>query len=200
MKAKIILIIFFAMNIFSLAKVGETAPNFSLINQDNRNISLEEFRGKKVVLEWTNHECPFVKRHYETGNMQKLQKELVEDDVIWLSIVSSAKGKQGYIDQDQAKKLTLTRDASPNHVLLDEDGSVGKKFAAKTTPHMFIIDENGRLKYQGAIDDAGGRGFMSKDLLEANNYVKKGLKEILQEKSLSIPVTKPYGCSVKYAS
>ena len=200
MKAKIILIIFFAMNIFSLAKVGETAPNFSLINQDNKKISLEEFRGKKVVLEWTNHECPFVKRHYETGNMQKLQKELVEDDVIWLSIVSSAKGKQGYIDQDQAKKLTLTRDAYPNHVLLDEDGSVGKKFAAKTTPHMYIIDEQGLLKYQGAIDDAGGRGFMSKDLFKANNYVKKGLKELASGEEISSPVTKPYGCSVKYSS
>ena len=139
MKAKLILIIFFAMNIFSLAKVGETAPNFSLINQDNKKISLEEFRGKKVVLEWTNHECPFVKRHYETGNMQKLQKELVEENVIWLSIVSSAKGKQGYIDQDQAKELTLTRDASPNHVLLDEDCSVGNMCVAKTTPHMLSL-------------------------------------------------------------
>ena len=105
MKAKIILIIFFAMNIFSLAKVGETAPNFSLINQDNKSVNLEEFRGKKVVLEWTNHECPFVKRHYETGNMQKLQKELVEENVIWLSIVSSAKGKQGYMIKTKLRNL-----------------------------------------------------------------------------------------------
>ena len=199
MKAKIILIIFFAMNIFSLAKVGETAPNFSLINQDNKNINLEEFRGKKVVLEWTNHECPFVKRHYETGNMQKLQKELVEDDVIWLSIVSSAKGKQGYIDQDQAKKLTLTRDAYPNHVLLDEDGSVGKKFAAKTTPHMYVIDEDGVLKYQGAIDNLGTMGALfSTDLSQGVNFVREAIKSLNADTEIKSSNTRPYGCSIKY--
>ena len=199
MKAKIILIIFFAMNIFSLAKVGETAPNFSLINQDNKKISLEEFRGKKVVLEWTNHECPFVKRHYETGNMQRLQKELVEDDVIWLSIVSSAKGKQGYIDQDQAKDLTLTRDAYPNHVLLDEDGSVGKKFAAKTTPHMYVIDEDGVLKYQGAIDNLGTMGALfSTDLSQGVNFVREAIKSLNADTEIKSSNTRPYGCSIKY--
>lgn len=199
MKAKIILIIFFAMNIFSLAKVGETAPNFSLINQDNKKISLEEFRGKKVVLEWTNHECPFVKRHYETGNMQKLQKELVEENVIWLSIVSSAKGKQGYIDQDQAKKLTLTRDAYPNHVLLDEDGSVGKKFAAKTTPHMYVIDEDGVLKYQGAIDNLGTMGALfSTDLSQGVNFVREAIKSLNADTEIKSSNTRPYGCSIKY--
>ena len=199
MKAKIILIIFFAMNIFSLAKVGETAPNFSLINQDNKKISLEEFRGKKVVLEWTNHECPFVKRHYETGNMQKLQKELVEDDVIWLSIVSSAKGKQGYINQDQAKELTLTRDASPNHVLLDEDGSVGKKFVAKTTPHMYVIDEDGILKYQGAIDNLGTMGALfSTDLSQGVNFVREAIQSLNAGLEIESSSTRPYGCSIKY--
>ena len=199
MKAKIILIIFFAMNIFSLAKVGENAPNFSLINQDNKNISLEEFRGKKVVLEWTNHECPFVKRHYETGNMQKLQKELVEENVIWLSIVSSAKGKQGYIDQDQAKELTLTRDASPNHVLLDEDGSVGKKFVAKTTPHMYVIDEDGMLKYQGAIDNLGTMGALfSTDLSKGVNFVREAIQSLNAGLEIESSSTRPYGCSIKY--
>ena len=199
MKAKIILIIFFAMNIFSLAKVGETAPNFSLINQDNKNINLEEFRGKKVVLEWTNHECPFVKRHYETGNMQKLQKELVEDDVIWLSIVSSAKGKQGYINQDQAKELTLTRDASPNHVLLAEDGSVGKKFVAKTTPHMYVIDEDGILKYQGAIDNLGTMGALfSTDLSQGVNFVREAIQSLNAGLEIESSSTRPYGCSIKY--
>ena len=187
------------MNIFSLAKVGETAPNFSLINQDNKKISLEEFRGKKVVLEWTNHECPFVKRHYETGNMQKLQKELVEDNVIWLSIVSSAKGKQGYIDQDQAKQLTLTRDASPNHVLLDEDGSVGKKFVAKTTPHMYVIDEDGMLKYQGAIDNLGTMGALfSTDLSQGVNFVREAIQSLNAGLEIESSSTRPYGCSIKY--
>ncbi len=199
MKAKVILIIFFAMNIFSLAKVGETAPNFSLINQDNKKISLEEFRGKKVVLEWTNHECPFVKRHYETGNMQKLQKELVDNDVIWLSIISSAKGKQGYIDQDQAKQLTLTRDASPNHVLLDEDGSVGKKFVAKTTPHMYVIDEDGILKYQGAIDNLGTMGALfSTDLSQGVNFVREAIQSLNAGLEIESSSTRPYGCSIKY--
>lgn len=199
MKAKLILIIFFAMNIFSLAKVGETAPNFSLINQDNKKISLEEFRGKKVVLEWTNHECPFVKRHYETGNMQKLQKELVDNDVIWLSIVSSAKGKQGYINQDQAKQLTLTRDASPNHVLLDEDGSVGKKFVAKTTPHMYVIDEDGMLKYQGAIDNLGTMGALfSTDLSQGVNFVREAIQSLNAGLEIESSSTRPYGCSIKY--
>ena len=199
MKAKMILIIFFAMNIFSLAKVGETAPNFSLINQDNKKISLEEFRGKKVVLEWTNHECPFVKRHYETGNMQKLQKELVDNDVIWLSIVSSAKGKQGYIDQDQAKQLTLTRDASPNHVLLDEDGSVGKKFVAKTTPHMYVIDGDGMLKYQGAIDNLGTMGALfSTDLSQGVNFVREAIQSLNAGLEVESSSTRPYGCSIKY--
>lgn len=199
MKAKLILIIFFAMNIFSLAKVGETAPNFSLINQDNKKISLEEFRGKKVVLEWTNHECPFVKRHYKTGNMQKLQKELVDNDVIWLSIVSSAKGKQGYIDQDQAKQLTLTRDASPNHVLLDEDGSVGKKFVAKTTPHMYVIDEDGILKYQGAIDNLGTMGALfSTDLSQGVNFVREAIQSLNAGLEIESSSTRPYGCSIKY--
>ncbi len=199
MKAKLILIIFFAMNIFSLAKVGETAPNFSLINQDNKKISLEEFRGKKVVLEWTNHECPFVKRHYETGNMQKLQKELVDNDVIWLSIVSSAKGKQGYINQDQAKQLTLTRDASPNHVLLDEDGSVGKKFVAKTTPHMYVIDEDGILKYQGAIDNLGTMGALfSTDLSQGVNFVREAIQSLNAGLEIESSSTRPYGCSIKY--
>ena len=199
MKTKFFLIIFFAMNIFSLAKVGENAPSFSLINQDNKNVSLEDFRGKKVVLEWTNHECPFVKRHYETGNMQKHQKELVEDDVIWLSIVSSAKGKQGYIDQDQAKKLTLTRDAHPNHVLLDEDGSVGKKFAAKTTPHMYVIDEDGVLKYQGAIDNLGTMGALfSTDLSQGVNFVREAIKSLNADTEIKSSNTRPYGCSIKY--
>ena len=131
--------------------------------------------------------------------MQKLQKELVEENVIWLSIVSSAKGKQGYIDQDQAKELTLTRDASPNHVLLDEDGSVGKKFAAKTTPHMYVIDEDGMLKYQGAIDNLGTMGALfSTDLSKGVNFVREAIQSLNAGLEIESSSTRPYGCSIKY--
>ena len=130
--------------------------------------------------------------------MQSTQNYARDIGAIWLSIISSAPGTQGFVSSAEANDLTSSRNTVPTHVLFDSDGTVGQTYDAKTTPHMFIIDENGRLKYyQGAIDDAGGRGFMSKDLLEANNYVKKGLERILQEKSLSIPVTKPYGCSIQ---
>ena len=131
--------------------------------------------------------------------MQKLQKELVDNDVIWLSIVSSAKGKQGYIDQDQAKQLTLTRDASPNHVLLDEDGSVGKKFVAKTTPHMYVIDEDGILKYQGAIDNLGTMGALfSTDLSKGVNFVREAIQNLNAGLEIESSSTRPYGCSIKY--
>ena len=119
---------------------------------------------------------------------------------ISLSIISSAPGTQGYVSSDEANRLTITRKASPTHVLFDPTGEVGRTYDAKTTPHMYIINEEGLLKYQGAIDDAGGRGFMSRDLLKAKNYVKESLREMGTGEEISSPVTKPYGCSVKYAS
>mgnify|MGYP003301621948 CR=1 FL=1 len=200
MKIKILVLLVACCTLFAGVKNDAEAPTFVLMNQDSEMVDLASFKGKKVILEWTNHDCPFVKRHYDTDNMQELQREYTDNDVVWLSIISSAEGKQGYVTKSEAKELTTSRNAQPSHVLFDSNGDVGRLYDAKTTPHMFIIDEDGRLKYQGAIDDAGGRGFMSKDLLEANNYIKKGLKEILQERSLSTPVTKPYGCSVKYAT
>ena len=161
---------------------------------------MSEFSGKKIIIEWTNHGCPFVAKHYKTGNMQSTQQFSEEINAVWLSIISSAPGTQGYVTPLEANELTLTRSASPSHVLLDSDGTVGKMYEAKTTPHMYIIDEEGILKYQGAIDDAGGRGFMFKDLLKAKNYIKNGLLELNKGDEITSPITKPYGCSVKYAS
>ena len=184
---------------FSSVKNGETAPSFSLMNQDKQTVSLDEFRGKKVVLEWTNHDCPFVKRHYETRNMQTLQKDMTDNEVVWLSVVSSAAGKQGYISSTQAKQLTADRDANPTHVLLDKKGEVGRLFSAKTTPHMFVIDEMGKVQYQGAIDNLGNTGALfSTDLSRAKNYVRNAVSQLMSGEEVKDKKTRPYGCSVKY--
>ena len=194
------LIFYFSQFLSGFVKNEESAPEFKLSDSYGNKISLSSFIGKKVVLEWTNHGCPYVAKHYETGNMQSTQEFAKEEEIIWLSIISSAPGTQGYVSSDEANALTITRKASPSHVLFDPTGEVGRIYDAKTTPHMYIINEKGLLKYQGAIDDAGGRGFMSRDLLKAKNYVKESLKEMGTGETISSPVTKPYGCSVKYAS
>lgn len=194
------LIFYFSQFLSSYVENEDSAPEFKLSDSYGNEISLSSFIGKKVVLEWTNHGCPYVAKHYETGNMQSTQEFAKEDEIIWLSIISSAPGTQGYVSSDEANALTITRKASPSHVLFDPTGEVGRIYDAKTTPHMYIIDEEGLMKYQGAIDDAGGRGFMSRDLLKAKNYVKESLKEMGTGEAISSPVTKPYGCSVKYAS
>ena len=198
-KIVLIFLFIFTQICFSFVSIDSEAPSFELTDTYNNKVSLESFRGKKVVLEWTNHGCPFVAKHYKTKNMQSTQELAQKEDVIWLSIISSAPGTQGYVTKDEANELTATREASPTHVLLDPTGKVGMLYSAKTTPHMYVIDEKGLLKYQGAIDDAGGRGFMFKDLLQANNYVKNTIKELIQGKQVKSPVTQPYGCSVKYA-
>ena len=194
------LIFYFSQFLSSYVENEDNAPEFKLSDSYGNEISLSSFIGKKVVLEWTNHGCPYVAKHYETGNMQSTQEFAKEEEIIWLSIISSAPGTQGYVSSDEANALTITRKASPSHVLFDPTGEVGRIYDAKTTPHMYIINEEGLMKYQGAIDDAGGRGFMSRDLLKAKNYVKDSLKEMGTGEEISSPITKPYGCSVKYAS
>ena len=186
----------------SLASVetDTDAPDFELINSYGDNVSLSNFKGSTVVLEWTNHDCPFVAKHYKTGNMQSTQKIAKDQGVIWLTIISSAPNTQGYVVPKKANELTLDRNAEPSHVLFDPEGGVGKMYGAKTTPHMYVIDQKGSLRYQGAIDDAGGRGFMTKNLLEADNHVKNALNEIFQGEGVTTRVSKPYGCSVKYKS
>ena len=194
------LIFYFSQFLSSYVENEDSAPDFKLSDSYGNVISLSSFIGKKVVLEWTNHGCPYVAKHYETGNMQSTQEFAKEEEIIWLSIISSAPGTQGYVSSDEANALTITRKASPSHVLFDPTGEVGRIYDARTTPHMYIINEEGLLKYQGAIDDAGGRGFMSRDLLKAKNYVKESLREMGTGEEISSPVTKPYGCSIKYAS
>ena len=180
-------------------KNGDTAPSFTLLNQDNKTVSLDEFKGKKIILEWTNHDCPFVKRHYDTTNMQTIQKDMTDNEIVWLSIISSAEGKQGHVSKEQAKELTLKRNAHPTHVLLDTKGNVGRMFSAKTTPHMFVIDELGKVRYQGAIDNLGNTGALfSTDLSKAKNYVKNAVNQLMSGEEVKDKKTRPYGCSIKY--
>ena len=177
---------------------GAAAPAFSGVTSAGETISLADFAGKTVVLEWTNDGCPFVKKHYATppANMQTLQKSAAADDIVWISVISSAKGEQGYADAARANELTASRGAAPAHVVLDEAGTIGKLYGAKTTPHMFIITADGELAYDGAIDSKSSAKV--EDIAKATNYVTAALEDIEAGRPVATPVTKPYGCSVKY--
>ncbi len=175
--------------------VGETAANFSLPGEDGKTHSLAEYQGKTVVLEWTNSGCPFVKKHY-AGNMQSLQKTYTAKAVVWLSIISSAAGRQGNVDAAAAAAIVKAQGAAPTHVLLDGEGVVGRLYAAKTTPHLFIVDQHGKLAYAGGIDS--GASADPADIATATPYVKNALDELLAGKAVTTAVTKPYGCSIKY--
>ena len=195
----ILLIIFLEFS-YANIQTGEHVPDFNLLNSYGEEVKLSEFRGQAVILEWTNHGCPFVAKHYKTQNMQNTQGEAKKGNVVWLTIISSAPGTQGFVSNLEANELTRSRNALPSHVLLDPKGLVGRSYGAKTTPHMYLIDQSGVLKYQGAIDDAGGRGFMFKNLSEAKNYILLALDELRKGKKITDSITKPYGCSVKYSS
>jgi peroxiredoxin len=176
--------------------IGTKAPDFTLTDTSGNKRSLSDFKGKHVVLEWINHGCPFVKKHYNTNNMQTLQREFTAKGVIWLSICSSAKGKQGHMSNDEWNKTTKNKEANPTAVLIDGNGKVGKKYDAKTTPHIFIIDPEGNLVYKGAIDDKATTD--KNDVPTAKNYVRAALEESLAGQPVSIASTESYGCSVKY--
>ncbi len=178
------------------AVMGEPAKDFTLPDSTGKIHSLSGYKGKIVVLEWLNHGCPFVKKHYNSGNMQKIQKMYAEKGIVWFSIVSSAPGKQGYMTPEEAVESVKHHKASPKAVLLDPEGTVGKLYGAKTTPHMFIIDSAGNLVYNGGIDDI--RSTNPDDIAKAKNYVRMALDELLAGKEVSVQTSQPYGCSVKY--
>ena len=175
--------------------IGQPAPNFSAPDADGKTRSLSQHRGKTVVLEWTNHDCPYVKKHY-SGNMQALQRDATRDGVVWLSVVSSAPGQQGYITGAQAKQLTASRNAAPTAVLLDPSGAVGRLYGAKTTPHMFVVNPQGRLVYAGGIDDVASNKV--EDLQRAKPLVRLALADVKAGRKVAIPASRPYGCAVKY--
>ena len=179
--------------------LNEQAPFFSGINSYGEKINLSDFIGQPVILEWTNHECPYVAKHYSESNMQEVQKKAQDEGFVWLSIISSTPGDQGHVDKATANSLTKSRNAYPTHVLLDESGEIGMKYGAKTTPHMYMIDSSGVLKYKGAIDDVGrGMKFFSASLKDAVNYVATQLDDLKNNEQLLISSTVAYGCSVKY--
>lgn len=178
-------------------KVGESAPDFALTDTHNSEHTLLEYKGKFIVLEWTNPDCPFVKKHYGSGNMQSLQKEYTAKGVIWLSINSSAPGKQGNYPADKLNEIMRQRKSVPTALLLDSDGEIGKMYGAKTTPHIFIVDPKGILIYEGAIDDKATPD--PNDIKTAKNYVKAALDEAMSQKPVTTSFSQPYGCSVKYA-
>lgn len=177
-------------------QINQMAPDFTGVDTDGVSHNLSDFKGKVVVLEWTNHQCPFVKKHYDSGNMQKLQKDAIAKDVVWLSIISSAPNAQGYVSPSQADRLTTSRNASPTAVILDPDGDIGRLYNARTTPEMYVIDRDGILRYMGAIDDKPTTD--KADVETANNYVSAALDSVLDDRAVATAVTRPYGCSVKY--
>ncbi len=180
-------------------EIGKPAPAFSLPNTKGETISLADFKGKTVVLEWLNHGCPFVKKHYETNNMQSYQDLFTQKGIVWLSLVSSAPGKQGhYATAEEAEADRTAKGSKATHVLLDPVGTVGRAYGARTTPHMYIVGADGNLAYAGAIDDKPGT--KNEDVVGAKNYVADALNEILAGKPVTTATTKAYGCSVKYAN
>jgi peroxiredoxin len=176
--------------------VGTTAPNFSLTDSKGKTQTVSQYKGKYVVLEWFNPDCPFVKKHYGSGNMQKLQEEFTDKGVVWLSIDSSAPGLEGHLTAEQANAKMTEWKTKQTALVLDPDGKAGRSYGAKNTPHMFVINPEGKIIYEGAIDSKATPN--PSDIASSTNYVKVALEESLAGKTVSNANTKPYGCSVKY--
>ena len=180
------------------ATVGQPAPAFTLSDTNGKTVNLADYKGKTVVLEWHNPECPFVKKHYDSANMQGLQSRYTKDDVVWLAVSSTEPGHQDYKKPDVMNAILKTSKASPTAYLMDESGATGKNYGAKTTPHMYVISGQGTLVYAGGIDDK--RSADIADIKIAKNYVSTALDEMKAGKPVSVSTSTPYGCSVKYKS
>ena len=176
--------------------VGQPVPNFTLAAADGRSVSLADFKGKTVVLEWNNPGCPFVKKQYGDGKMQQAQAAAARDGVVWLSVNSSAPGKQGHMDAKEAREFLAESKAVPAAYLLDPQGQVGRLYGARTTPHMYVVNGAGNLVYAGAIDDSGGSDQTDRPV---RNHVLAALSEVKAGKPVSVPASRPFGCSVKYS-
>ncbi|WIO74695.1 redoxin domain-containing protein [Porticoccaceae bacterium LTM1] len=191
-----LLFVLLPLSVNAAPDVGQAAPDFTLMSASGEKVSLKDYQGKTVVLEWTNHQCPFVVKHYGSGNMQALQKRWTDKGVVWLSILSSAEGKQGYLNGQEAMDLGKEQGVHRTHLLMDADGSVGKAYAAKTTPHMYVIDGNGVLQYMGAIDS--DRSASPESIKTATNYIDEAVPAVMAGEAPKVAKTRPYGCSVKY--
>lgn len=196
-KSVVMFLFLFSVLTFSQdAKLNEPAPNFKLMDSNGKEHSLNDFKDKIVVLEWINYECPFVKKHYNSKNMQTLQEKYTKAGIVWLTICSSAESKQGNFSNDEINSRSKKHGAKFTAYLVDADGKVGKMYGAKTTPHMYIIDKTGKLVYAGGIDDKASTDIA--DIKSAKNFVSSALDELLAGKNVSLQSSKPYGCSVKY--
>ena len=179
-------------------RVGAPAPAFTLPASNGRTVSLADFKGKTLVLEWSNHDCPYVGKHYRGNNMQALQKKWTAQNVVWLTVISSAPGMQGHVTAAEANKLTVERGAAPSAVLLDPKGAVGRAYGARVTPHMFVISGDGTIVYAGGIDDK--QSAQIEDLKTARNFIDNALTELSQGKPVYVTGARAYGCTVKYGS
>lgn len=177
-------------------EVGKPAPDFQVMDTQGNFRTLSEFKGRHVVLEWTNNDCPFVIKHYGSDNMQGLQRELTAQDVAWLTVISSAPGTQGHVSPEKADQLSVERQASPTAVLLDEDGTMGHAYDARVTPHMYVIDAQGILQYAGGIDSIPSAN--PADIPQATPYFAQAARAVLAGQIPDPQVTRPYGCTVKY--
>ncbi len=178
------------------AKVNAPAPDFTATDSEGQSHSLAQYHGKYVVLEWHNQGCPYTRKHYESGNMQNLQKEWTAKGVVWFTVISSAPGAQGYVTPTQENEYLAAMHAAPTAALLDPDGKLGRLYSAKTTPDMFIIDPQGKLIYAGAIDNRPTPD--AEDIKGADNFVSDALSSAMAGKPVAMPYTRAYGCSVKY--
>ncbi len=196
----LILLSFLGLSLSASADVkpGDKAPDFTLKGADGKEYSLSDYAGQYVVLEWLNHGCPYVRKHYDSGNMQATQEKQIANGAVWFSVVSSAPGKQGYESPEQTLKTAKDNDSKATAVLLDPTGEVGKEYGAKRTPEMFIINPEGVVIYHGAIDSI--RSSNQADIKEAKNYVNAAMAEAKAGKPVSQASTQPYGCGVKYAN
>jgi len=178
--------------------LDQAAPTFTGKTADGGTLDLSAYKGKTVILEWTNHECPYVVKHYSSGNIPNLQKDVTAKGVVWLQVISSAPGKQGYVDGATALKLNKDRGAAPSKVVLDPEGKIGVLYGAQTSPHLYIINPAGQLVYKGGIDSIPSSD--KADIPKAENYVTSALAELSAGKKITKSNTKPYGCSIKYPS
>ncbi len=179
-------------------QIGKPAPDFTAVDSNGKTQSLSALRGKIVALEWTNHDCPYVRKHYNAGNMQSLQRQAADAGIVWLSVISSPPGEQGNVTPDKANELTTTRKAAPTAVLLDPKGQVGRAYDARTTPQMFLINAEGTLVYMGGIDSVPST--RAEDLEKATPYFRDALAAVTKGEPVKNAVTRPYGCAVKYTT
>jgi peroxiredoxin len=178
------------------AAAGQPAPDFSALSTTGVQIKLADLKGRYVILEWTNNMCPFVRKHYDSGNMQALQKKYVGKGVTWISVISSAEGKQGFVTDAEEAKIVKKEGSAATYIIRDTDGSLGRLYGAKTTPHMFVIDKEGKVAYAGAIDSIASTEIT--DVAQAENYIDKAFGELETGKPVSVASTRSYGCSIKY--